>query len=299
MEKFKENNLPNSYFHEVEVLKKFAHNNFIQKVISTFHDYDNLYLVSKFYDSFVLNYLYKDWHWNENQIKFLSACLIQAFIDLRLKKYIHRDVHFGNLVMDSEKYISLIDFHITIEYTNKDNPHYDIIGSPELCAPEMANRKTYDYNSDYYRLGSMLYYIMFKSYPNYIMRDTNITQVVINHNETKEYSMECIDFVNSLIVTEYKNRIGFKTFNELESHPFFKNLNWSDFIHKKMKSPFIDANETKRDLGLCMTPYNLTKKIFFNNKLIKNDTLRNIFINYNSVNEEITEKIFNKFNLNT
>ena len=182
MEVFKENNIPNPFFHEVEVLRKFTHNNFIQKLISSFHDYDNLYFVSKFYDSFVLNYMTGDWHWNEKQIQFYSACLIQALIDLRKEKYIHRDIHFGNLVMDSEKYINLIDFHITIEYINKNNHHYDIVGSPELCAPEMVNLKTYDYNSDYYRLGSMIYFIIFKNYPNYIMRDKNITNIVIRHN---------------------------------------------------------------------------------------------------------------------
>ena len=299
MEVFKENNIPNPFFHEVEVLRKFTHNNFIQKLISSFHDYDNLYFVSKFYDSFVLNYMTGDWHWNEKQIQFYSACLIQSLIDLRKEKYIHRDIHFGNLVMDSKKYISLIDFHITIEYINKNNHHYDIVGSPELCAPEMVNLKTYDYNSDYYRLGSMIYFIIFKNYPNYIRRDKNITNIFVRHNETKEYSAECIDFLNRLIVTEKQNRIGFNNINELVNHPFFKNFNWNDLIHKKMKSPFIDANETKRNLGLCAKPFNFTKRIFFTPELLKIDRVRNIFINFDNVNNEITNNIYNKFNLNT
>ena len=299
MEVFKENNIPNPFFHEVEVLRKFTHNNFIQKLISSFHDYDNLYFVSKFYDSFVLNYMTGGWHWNEKQIQFFSACLIQSLIDLRKEKYIHRDIHFGNLVMDSEKYISLIDFHITIEYINKNNHHYDIVGSPELCAPEMVNLKTYDYNSDYYRLGSMIYFIIFKNYPNYIRRDKNITNIFVRYNETKEYSAECIDFLNRLIVTEKQNRIGFNNINELVNHPFFKNFSWNDLIHKKMKSPFIDANETKRNLGLCAKPFNFTKRIFFTPELLKIDRVRNIFINFDNVNNEITKNIYNKFNLTT
>ena len=299
MEDFKENNIPNPFFHEVEVLSKFTHNNFIQKLISSFHDYDNLYFVSKFYDSFVLNYIFGDWHWNEKQIQFFSACLIQALIDLRKEQYIHRDIHFGNLVMDSEKYISLIDFHITIEYINKNNHHYDIVGSPELCAPEMVKYKTYDYNSDYYRLGSMIYFIIFKNYPNYIMRDKNITNIVIRHNETKEYSAECIDFLNRLIVTEKQKRIGFNNISELVYHSFFRNFSWNDLIHKKMKSPFIDANETKRDLGLCVSPFKYTKRIFFTPELLRIDRLRNIFINFDNVNDEIIKNIYNKYNLNS
>lgn len=297
MENFQENKLPNSYFHEAEILSKFTYNDFIQKFICSFHDYDNLYFVSKFYDSYVVNYLTHGWHWNENQIKFFSACLIQALIGLRREQYIHRDIHLGNLVMDSKKYIKLIDFHIAIEYANKNNHHFDIVGSPKLCPPEIINLKTYDYNSDYYRLGSVIYYIIFKRYPNYIMRVKNITKVIIKLNETKEYSAECIDFLNRLIVAEKRERIGFNDINELVFHPFFMNFNWDDLIKKKMKSPFIDVNETKRHSGWCDTPFNLTKKIFLSQILLKNESLRNIFINYDNVNNREVKNIYNKFNL--
>lgn len=291
MSRFQERYLPNPYFHEIEVLNKFTHNNFIQKLVSSFHDYDNLYFVSKFYEDYVLNFLVKDWYFNEKQIQFFSACLIQALIHLRKEKYIHRDVHFGNLVMDKEKYISLIDFHITIEYENKNNHNYDIVGSPELCAPEMINLKEYYYNSDYYRLGSMIYYLIFKNYPNYIKRDNNITNLVINNTVNNKYSKECIDFINRLIVTEPKNRIGFMSINELMIHPFFKNFSWNDLILKKMVSPFVNAKEVKRELGLCVIPYNFTKKIFFNQKFLKDDRLRNIFINYDNVNDEVVKGV--------
>ena len=297
MEKFHENKLPNSHFHEAEILSKFSHNNFIQKLISSFHDYDNLYFVSKFYDISVLDYLTHGLHWNENQIKFFSACLIQALIGLRRKQYIHRDIHFGNLVMDSKKYIKLIDFHTAIDYANKNNHHFDIVGSPGLCAPEMINLKTYDYNSDYYRLGSMIYYIIFKGFPNYIMREKNLSKVIIKLNETKEYSAECIDFLNRLIETEKRKRIGFNNINELVFHRFFMNFNWDDLIKQKMQSPFIDVNETKIHPRWCDTPFNLTKKIFLSQKLLKNESLRNIFINYDYVNDRAVKNIYNEFNL--
>ena len=240
MSNFNKDRIPNPNFHEADVLNKFVKNNFIQKLICSFHDYDNLYFVSKFYDGYILNYLDRDW--SENQIQFFAACLIQSLLNLRKEQYIHRDIHFGNLVMDKENYIALIDFHITIEYKNKNNPRNDIVGSPELCAPEMINHSIYDYNSDYYRLGSMIYYIIFKNYPNHIRIEKNITNIVIN-NENKNYSASCIDFINKLIVTDYKKRIGFKNINELINHDFFSNLNWSQLINKKMKSPFINGIE--------------------------------------------------------
>ena len=288
MDNFDKDKLPNKYFHEVKVLNKFTRNNFIQKLVSSFHDYDNLYFVSKFYEGYIINYL--DKIWNESQIQFLSACLIQSFLNLRKEHLIHRDVHFGNLVLDKDRYVSLIDFHIAIEYKNKNDPKNDIIGSLELCAPEMINHSIYDYNSDYYRLGGMIYFIIFKKYPNDIKNQNNITDIIINPEKISYFSSSCIDFINKLIINDYKKRIGFKNIDELINHEFFKNFNWNDLINKKMKSPF--PKIPLKSLGLCNILYKYKKIIFANSNLINDNNLRNIFINYDNVNDEIAKKIF-------
>ena len=151
MSLFKEEIIPTKYSNEANsLIKLIEKNSLIQEFICTFHDYDNLYFVSKYYDGFMDNYA--SLNFTEIQIQFFSACLIQSFNALRRKKIIHRDVHFGNLVLDEKQYINLIDFHIAIEYKNKNDPKRNYVGSPSLCAPEMIKGLNYDYNSDYYRL---------------------------------------------------------------------------------------------------------------------------------------------------
>lgn len=60
MSKFHINHLPNHFFLESIFLNKLnANDNFIQKVICSFHDYDNPYFISKFYRGFFLNHLDK------------------------------------------------------------------------------------------------------------------------------------------------------------------------------------------------------------------------------------------------
>ena len=269
------------FFNEASVLKNLSKYNFIHKIIASFHDYDNLYFVSKYYEQKTFNYL--DKNWNESQLRFFSACLIQTLLYLRKNQIIHRDIHFGNLVFDKDKYIILIDYHVAIEYQNKNNHIYDIVGSPELCAPEMINLSTYDYNSDYYRLGGMIYYIIFKKFPNYIKFETNLKDIIINPHEIKNYSFSCIDFINKLLINNYTKRIGFNNIDELKRHNFFKNFNWKDFINKKMKSPFRFI--PIKNIGMCEKKYNFSKKIIMN-IILNNHTLRNIFFNYDYVNVE-------------
>lgn len=294
MSLFNIHNFPNEYFLEVNLLSKFVGNNFIQKLVSSFHDYDNLYFVSKFYEGFIINHL--DTIWNENKIKFFSACLIQSLISLRKEQLIHRDIHFGNLVLDEKQYINLIDFHIAIEYKNKDDPKNNFIGSPVLCAPEMIEGLNYDYNSDYYRLGGMIYFSIFRNYPNIIKQEKNITDIIINYKETKNYSISCIDFINKLIITDKKKRIGFNNIYELKKHDFFKNFNWRQLIDGKMRSPF--PKITLKSLGLCKSLFNFTKKIFISTELLKNNTFRNIFFTYDNINNAIIDKIFKSFKYN-
>ena len=102
------------------ILKTLQKHDFIQKYVSIFHDYGFVYIVLKKFDFSINNY--REHVWKENQIQFFSACIIQSLSYFRQEKLIHRDLHFGNLLFDSDKYINLIDFHITIEYKNKDNP---------------------------------------------------------------------------------------------------------------------------------------------------------------------------------
>ena len=289
---FKMKNFQNKFFREAIYLYRLKENtNFIQQFVSSFYDYDNLYFVSKLYDGFITNYINDTW--TENQLKFFSACLIQSFIALRKEKLIHRDVHFNNLVLDEKQYIILIDFHIIMEYKDKNDPKNNLIGSPELCAPEMIKSSEYDYNSDYYRLGGMMYFCIFKKFPNYIKEEKNLSEISIDFNESKNFSYSCIDFINKLLISNPKKRIGFDNIEELQNHEFFKNFNWNDLINGRMKSPF--SNIKIKDLGLCPTKFNKRKKIFMNNSFLKNKTFKNMFFLYNNINSNIVNKIFNSF----
>ena len=234
--------------------------------------------------------------WNEKQIQFYSACLIESFINLRNQKLIHRDIHFGNLVLDEKQYVNLIDFHIVMQYIHRNEPKYNIVGSPELCAPEMINRLEYDYNSDYYRLGSMIYYIIFRKYPNHIMKEKNISQIKININETQHYSLSCIDFVNKLIIVNKKNRIGYNNIYELMNHSFFNNFDWKNFLNKSMISPF--PKLTRKSLSLCNKNNSFPKKIAINNNLTKNKNFIDKLFTYDNINNEIVDKIINNIKFN-
>ena len=94
-----------SVLNEPLILKKFLIYNFVPNLISSFKDYDNIYLITSYYEGKSLDYL-RDEILTEEQIKFVSACIIQSLIYLRKEKIIHRDIMMKNIMMDNDKYFN-------------------------------------------------------------------------------------------------------------------------------------------------------------------------------------------------
>ena len=190
----------------------------------------------------------------------------------------------NNLIMDENAYFNVIDFSFSIKYSDKNDNKTFLIISPINASPESNNMKEYDYNSDYYRLGVILYYLIFKQNINIIKKQNSLKDITINPIEVKNYSSSCIDFVNKLIINDFKKRIGFKNINELKAHFWFKDFDWQNFEKQKINSPleFIKRNQ------LYCDNFNLSKKknIFIFNKIVRK---------YNYVNKGIIRDIILKY----
>jgi len=223
----------------------------------------------------------------EEQIKFISACVIQSLSYLRMQNIIHRDIMMQNIIMDKNRYFDVIDFSFSINYSEKDNKYKYLNTYNMVTPPEMEKLKEYDYNSDYYRLGSVIFYLIFKTYPYILKVENNATEIRIN-STVKNYSQNCIDFLNKLIISNPKERIGYKDINELKNHSWFEGFDWNKFVKKKMNSPF-NLTENDFDQSLCIKVDIISdeylmrykanfKKIIYKQLIKKFDYVNNIII---------------------
>ena len=220
---------------------------------------------------------------NEEQIKFMSACVIQALTCIRESEIIHRDIMMKNIVMDKDKYFNVIDFSFSINYKDKNNKKIFLNTYDMVSPPEMLNLSNYDYNSDYYRLGSIIYFLIFKTYPLTIKRINNKTDINVDYHTIKNYSENCIDFMNKLITSDYKKRIGFNDINELKNHSWFIGLNWTKLKAKEIISPFefvpninYEKCKQKEESLDVINSFKKQSKRKFYQKLIKNFDYINI-----------------------
>ena len=279
-----------SFLKEPNIIKKFnEYDAFLPKIISSFQDYDNIYLITTYYKGKSLIYFTKE-NMTEEQIKFLSACIIQSFIYLREKKIIHRDITMNNIIMDKNNYFDIIDFSFSIDYSQKDKKENYFNTFTKVSPPEMLKFKNYDYNSDYYRFGSIIFYLIFKKYPNIIKLENNITNIKVNYKDVKNYSRNCIDFLNKLIISDPKKRIGFKDINELKNHSWFNGYNWNNLEKRKIHSPFKLIKNTISQRLCTKIPISEKYLIKFKNYL-KNNIYEYLIKQFNYVNNQIVNKI--------
>ena len=68
-----------SHLNEPNILSRINKYDLGTKLISSFKDYENIYLITSFFEGKSLEAL-KDQIMNEDKIKFISACIIQYLI---------------------------------------------------------------------------------------------------------------------------------------------------------------------------------------------------------------------------
>ena len=277
------------HLNEPHILKKLINYKFMPKLISSFQDFENLYLVTNLNEGSNL-YHYKDENMTEEQLKFISACIIQSFIYLRKNNIIHRDIRMHNLIMDQDNYLNLLDFSYAINYSQKNEIKYYIRGEYFDHAPEIQNFLIYDYNSDYYRLGgSILFYIIFKKYLNIIKIENNVNEIILDKN-ISNFTPSCIDFINKLIINDYKKRIGFKSIYELKNHSWFKNFDWQKLLNKTMKSPLNFTKYNFNQSSCTKFLFSEKDKMLYKNKTNKK-LFQNLIDNYDYVNYQLINHI--------
>ena len=285
-----------SHLTEPNILKKLIQYEFIPRIISSFQDYDYIYLITTYYDGKSLNFFRND-NMTEWQIKFISGCVIQSLIYLRKENIIHRDIMMQNIVMDKEKYFNVIDFSFSINYSEKNIFSKYLNTYNMVTPPEMEKLQKYDYNSDYYRLGSVIFYLIFKKYPYIVKLEKNVTDIIINVNEIKNYSSNCIDFLNKLIISDPKKRIGFNDINELKNHSWFKGFDWNKLEKKQIVSPF-NLIENEFDQSLCTKVDIISDEYLMRYKTNSKKILYKLLINnFDYVNTIILNNILNIYKI--
>ena len=161
---------------EVEILSKLSHPNIV-KYFGSFEEGGFLYVVTEYANEGDMYQLLKKIKCSrpstsdvlgEDQILKFSTQLISALAYLHEHKVLHRDIKSRNIFLSSPTdvpakpaYANIVlklgDFGISRTLTGTVELAHTAIGTPYYLSPEICESKPYDYKSDIWSLGCVIY----------------------------------------------------------------------------------------------------------------------------------------------
>jgi serine/threonine protein kinase len=180
----------------------------------------------------------------ENVTRFYAAELVLALADLHQGDVVYRDLKPENVLLDHAGHVKLADFGLCKrEVSSSTSGCHSLCGTPEYLAPEILSRTGHGKSVDWWALG-MLVFEMFTGLPPWYAKDRR--QLLLNLRAAPvsdlvfppNVSAAGKDFVLRLLNRDPSTRLGTAGGAlELQQHPFFFGLDWTELREKKTPVP--------------------------------------------------------------
>ncbi|XP_065354750.1 RAC serine/threonine-protein kinase [Calliphora vicina] len=178
----------------------------------------------------------------EERTRFYGAEIISALGYLHSQSIIYRDLKLENLLLDKDGHIKIADFGLCKEDITYGRTTKTFCGTPEYLAPEVLEDNDYGRAVDWWGTGVVMYEMICGRLPFY-NRDHDVLFTLILVEEVKFPRMisdEAKSLLAGLLAKDPKKRLGGGPgdVKEIQVHPFFASINWTDLVQKKIEPPF-------------------------------------------------------------
>ena len=153
---------------EARILAGMKHSN-LPRVFDSFEENNRHYLVMEYIEGLTLEDIFeKDPDISPRKILDWSIQLCDVLDYLHSQGIIYRDLKPGNVMVDKENRVYLVDFGIARLFSGGKIHDTIIIGTPGFASPEHHGRAETDGRSDIYSLGATLHFLLTRNDPQKI-----------------------------------------------------------------------------------------------------------------------------------
>ncbi|KAI3373131.1 hypothetical protein L3Q82_006457 [Scortum barcoo] len=184
---------------------------------------------------------------DEKRARFYICQIICGLEHLHQHRIIYRDLKPENVLLDDAGHVRLSDLGLAVELPPGKDKTTGYAGTPGFMAPELLQKKEYDYTVDYFTLGVTLYEMIAAKGPFRVrgekVENDEVARRILNDpvSYTPTFSNHCKDICEGLMHKDPEKRLGFKnnSCDELKNHPFFKEINWGRLEAGMLDPPFV------------------------------------------------------------
>ena len=212
---------------EFEIMRKLNHENIVKihdVIIDT--QLNNIYFIMDYYEYGDLSNFLKKQPLKEKFTRKYMKQLSNGLKYLLDNNILHRDLKPQNILLSKNYDVKITDFGFATYYT-KDTIINTLCGSPMYMAPEIITKNGYDYKSDLWSVGIILYEMLHGYTPFNVQNFIELIKEIKKKNISikVDVSEECKDLIYSLCKTNPNERIGW---NDFFNHKWFDN---DEIIH--------------------------------------------------------------------
>ena len=232
-------------YNEASIMKNLLHPNVISfKDVFKDTKLDYFYIVMEYANDGDLskkiktqkNKIIGDKYFSEEKIMQYFYQICRGLQYIHSKNIIHRDIKSQNIFLMKNGKIKIGDFGIAKALTNTKNNATTIIGTPYYFSPEIINGEPYNYKTDIWSLGVVLYEMCCLKLP---FESNNIAQLSIKIMKGKydpipnRYSKNMANLIKNMLNIDQKLR---PNINEVLQSPLLKNYHNNKYANKSSKN---------------------------------------------------------------
>ena len=232
-------------YNEASIMKKLLHPNVISfKDVFKDTKLDYFYIVMEYANDGDLskkiktqkNKIIGGKYFSEEKIMQYFYQICRGLQYIHSKNIIHRDIKSQNIFLMKNGKIKIGDFGIAKALTNTKNNATTIIGTPYYFSPEIINGEPYNYKTDIWSLGVVLYEMCCLKLP---FESNNIAQLSIKIMKGKydpipsRYSKNMANLIKNMLNIDQKLR---PNINEVMQSPLLKNYHNNKYANKSSKN---------------------------------------------------------------
>ncbi|KAF5895316.1 serine/threonine-protein kinase N2-like isoform X2, partial [Clarias magur] len=179
---------------------------------------------------------------SEPRAMFYAACVVLGLQFLHEHRIVYRDLKLDNLLLDTEGYVKIADFGLCKEGMGFQERTSTFCGTPEFLAPEVLTETSYTRAVDWWGLGVLIFEMLVGESPFPGDDEEEVFDSIVNDEVRypRFLSTEAISIMRRLLRRNPERRLGGgeRDAEEVKKHLFFRNIDWSGLLAKKVKPPF-------------------------------------------------------------
>jgi p70 ribosomal S6 kinase len=228
---------------------------FIVDLIYAFQTGEKLYLILEYLcGGELFMQLEREGIFMEDTACFYLAELTLAIEHLHSLGIIYRDLKPENILLDAQGHVKLTDFGLCKESIHEGSVTHTFCGTIEYMAPEILMRSGHGKAVDWWSLGALMFDMLTGAPPfTAENRKKTIDKILKARLNLPPYlTNEARALLKKLLKKNISERLGSgpDDAKPIKSHAFFRHVNWSDVINRRLEPPYKPALSDETDVSL-------------------------------------------------